>query len=234
MISYIIQNYPGEMPRPWPQIAEIEKNNTLAFFTPWSKKEAAEVGIAALTDYYLASSADPEATSPFSKLAHLSKYGNQVRTGAHITNQAIFQKINKDSLSGGSEFLLLSVHGNELNWVQVGQPNLLLYRQGQIFPLSLAYDLDFQYQTNNPLPCELLGIEKQPEYGVKSFLLKPADKLIVASRSSIPRSFTAANFGALDSNGLSQALLNLSFDDSQKLACWLAVIDLSIGSKFTY
>ena len=162
-------------------------------------------------------------TSPFARLPSLSAAENNLRAALLIANEFTFQKCNKESYASGAEALILHFHGPEVAWVQVGQPHLLLVRDGKLYPLQVALDLACDFKNSSPLPSKLVGLERTWDLEVRSLVLQDNDSLVLLARSFIPSSFFSHSYKG-DPTKTTETLFDLAVKDNNKLPFWLTIL----------
>ncbi len=207
------RTYPGQIHTPSVEIESFENENLILATIPWGSRDVSKTASRALRDFMSSTINDLEITSPFTKLPGLSPTANSIRIGTLVANDAIYQKFNKDHYTSACEILCLAFNNDELNWIQVGQPHLLLFRAGQFHTLSFSPDLSFDYELETPLPGRLLGVSNHIELESKSLKLKEGDKVVLISRTTIPETIFSKKFSNLNSG---EEILEKLFDFTAK------------------
>jgi hypothetical protein len=199
MISseFATRTYAGIVPRPATEILLRERENAIIVGTPWGNREALDQAAKTISEFLESVASDPEATSPFPRLGSLSQNSNTVRISTFLANEATYQKCNSGRLTSACELLLLAFAGSELSWIQVGQPHLLLIRDGRLEALGISPDLSMDYKVASPLPIRLLGTERQLDLEVKSIMIHPGDFFIFLNRSTVPRAAYTIDYSQL-------------------------------------
>jgi hypothetical protein len=223
--KFIQRSYPGKYKRPNMSLEYSEKDGLLIALTPWGSSDASHKAAQVIKDYYLGAILDPEATSPFPRLAHLSNYGNTIRIAYMVANDAVYQAFNKDQYNSACELLILSFNNRQVSWVQVGQPHLLLLREGKLQPLNVALDLGLDYNNPTPLPAKLLGLSTQSEVETKDMILNKKDRLVLCARSQLPDSLLTNIWSQENGDELCQSFFNSIVTDDADQPFWLAVSD---------
>lgn len=217
------KTYSGEFLRPTTEIYVHETEKITLALTPWGSSEALRYFNDNIKEFLSAAVGDQEVTSPFARLPSLSSAENNLRSALLIANETVFQKCNKDSYASGAEALILHFHGQEVAWVQIGQPNLLLVREGKLYPLQVALDLACDFRNSSPIPGKLVGLERAWDLEVRSLVLEEADSLILLARSFIPSSFFSHTYKS-DSAKTIDLLFELAVKDNSKLPFWLSIL----------
>jgi hypothetical protein len=179
--------------RPQPEIHFDERTGLLIIATPWGPRDAARLVVERMLDYLQMANADNEATSPFERLASLSNGANNLRTAAILANESLFREHNRESYKAGVEVVACAFTENELVWMQVGAPQILLCRsKGHPVPLGgttdLAFDMSDGQNLLPPLPGAMLGLDSSIHATLGSFRLQAGDTLLLVSHSMLPRS----------------------------------------------
>lgn len=188
------RSFPGDQyTLPTPDVFFDHQEKLLIIATPWGAPAGAKKLVQTIADYFLATKSDKEATSPFKRLDYLSTTANNLRIATLVANEILYREENRSEYVCGVELFAAAMHERELNWVQVGHPNVLLSREGQnLLPLnvslSLANEVESSKQNLPPLPSNMIGISPEPNLFVQSICPKKSDALILLSRSWVPKS----------------------------------------------
>lgn len=225
-MKVIQKSYVGDFPRPTPEVEVVEKDQLVIISTPWGQQASSEAAHGMLKDYFEAAASDPEVTSPFPKLPQLTPLANNLRIATKLANNQILMSLNKEVYTSACELLALSFSGKELCWIQVGQPFLLLLRDGDLSPLSVTTDLGLDYSNPTPLPSRLVGTDRHIELQTKSLLLQEGDTLIAFARSSIPKSCLLFNGKQLSTEAVVEKLHELAIDSNPDLPFWIGAIQI--------
>ncbi len=216
------RSFGGVFFRPRPEIF-LDSSNLLIVATPWGLRKTATEAIQIIADYYLSANDDGELTSPFGKLSCLNTTLNNLRTSVLLANETLYQRVNSHEYRSGLELFVCSLVSKELQWVQVGHPQLFLFRDCTT-PVPLGSSIDFSLELSSetkllpPLPRDLIGVDTSANLILNSFRPRKSDKIALLSRSTVPVSFFNCP-GNLDS--ISQVL---SSDDAD-LPFWLGLIE---------
>lgn len=187
--------FAGENSRPNPEVHIDESTNSVFVVIPWGTREAARKVIDRMTEYLSFAAQDREATSPLPRMTCLSTPANNLRTAAMLANDMLYREDNRDEYRAGVEIFAATLYQNEMCWIQVGGPNLLLGRGNQkLLPLGSSVDLaldlkNWQSKTDLPaLPAQLLGLDSNVNLTINSFRARAGDRLVLLSHSQTPES----------------------------------------------
>lgn len=197
---------------PKPEIYFESQENLLVVATPWGPRSSARKAIQTIVDYYLSSKSDDEATSPFKRLTNLSSPANNLRIAVLLANESLYREDNKDEYRSGIELFAAARNQNELVWIQVGHPNVLLNRRHRslLLPFSMQLDLSDELGTGEvplpPVPVQLLGVDANPNIFINSFRPQEEDSLVLVSRSWLPEELLSVPHEKRDLEQLSHTL----------------------------
>ncbi len=220
--------YAGKTFRPKPEILLDERAQLLIVATPWGPRSAARKVIDRMTDYLALAREDNEATSPFERLSCLSTQANNLRIATLLANEALYRDDNRQEYRAGVELFAATIDDNELVWVQAGNPQILLSREGRS-PISLgaqidlAADLSEGETTLSPLPSQLLGLDSTLNLNLNSFRVRAGDKIILLSHSYPPQQFYGLKNDELNLDSISRTLA-VHFPD---LAFWIGLLSIN-------
>jgi hypothetical protein len=219
------RSYAGKIFRPKPEVYFSDSDRLLVVGTPWGNRTGTKRAVDTLKEYYVANMSDSEATSPYKKLAHLSGVANNLRIGVLLANDYIFSTENRDEYKNGAEFFTAAFDQKELVWLQVGNPHVLLKREGRpLMQLSGAIDLSMELsplkKPLDPLPGDLIGIDSNPHIVINSFRPGPKDQLILISRSWVPTELFALDEDQINLEEISMVLSNADGDQPYWLGLW--------------
>ncbi|MCB0357590.1 MAG: hypothetical protein KDD40_11310, partial [Bdellovibrionales bacterium] len=124
----------------------------------------------------------------------LSQEANNLRIAVLFANEKIYNDENYDEYTSSCELISLVQVGNEVHFIQIGQPALYLIRNGvAVLPMACHMDLSMNVSTEkniiSPLPSQLLGVEKHIDFSVRTFIPQSRDKVALLSRTFAPASF---------------------------------------------
>ncbi|MDZ4660082.1 MAG: hypothetical protein SGJ18_00550 [Pseudomonadota bacterium] len=221
------RSYSGKIFRPRPEIYFSDENRLLIVATPWGPRSAAKKVSQIILDYFSAAAQDMEATSPFEKLSCLSPIANNLRIATLLANDKIFREENKTEYTSGVELFAASIEKNDVVWLQVGHPNVLLARTGKgVIPLGSHVDLALDIAAGSkilpPLPSQLIGLDMSCNLTIGSFRPQINDKLILVSRSAMSDRIYLLSDKEWNLTSVSQSLAQ----NHPELAYWLGVLDL--------
>ena len=229
MIKLESSSYGGEVFRPQPEIWVDDRANFIAVVTAWGKKSIATKAIEFLKEFLIGTGSenlDEEVTSAFEVLEELSPVGNQLRRAVLTLNENLFCEENQHEYKAGLELFLATVWGEELTWVQYGQPSLYLVRDkkplvslGSESDLSLEHSLSY---TLPPLPKHLLGMSFFTAVQVKTIRLQKRDRLLLLSRSADPIPFEYKEEKEKTMSSLREFLSK----DDERMPFWLGLFEI--------
>jgi hypothetical protein len=194
---------------PRPEIYFNADEKLLIVATAWGNPSGAKKLIESISDYYLATKQDKDATSPFRRLEYLSTTANNLRIAVMVGNEILYREENRNEYKSGVELFVGSIQEREMAWVQIGQPHILFCRQNQpIMPLSVHLSLasEVSNEALPPLPNTLLGISPEPNLFIQSIRPQQGDSLLLLSRSWIPSELFALNPKKRNFQSVSKAL----------------------------
>ena len=143
-----------------------------------------------------------EATSPFAKIPTLSPIGNSFARATMFANDKAWQEIQQRGVHFQvmPEALVIAFDGQEMAWMQMGQPHLFLrIRGGLIFPARgrrRAMRPDRLLGRGVHLCQFLVGSSAligKSIVAVKTLALSPGDRFAMLARSGIPQSPMGSN-----------------------------------------
>ncbi len=221
------RSYSGKIFRPRPDVYFSENEKILIIATPWGLSSSSHRLIKIVLDYYNSARDDLEVTSPFERLLCLSSVANSIRTAALLANDSLYGEENKKEYVAGVELFIGAFEGQELTWLQVGHPCLLLNRFGRnILPLGshldIAIDMSHSSQLLPPLPSQLLGIDATCNFTIGSFRMREDDRLLLISRSSLP----GVIYSTSDQNRNLEAICKVLVREASDEAFWIGVLNL--------
>lgn len=192
MMRFDERSSPGSRTRyPKPEIIFDPGSKFLLVATSWGSPEAGRRTARAVADYFLSSRNDEDATSPFRRLEHLSTTANNLRIAGLVASEMLYREENKTEYRCGIELFAACQYEQELSFVQVGQPSVILSRPGQgLVSISTRLGLSGEISTPGvdlpPLPSQLLGVNSEPDITVLSFRPQKGDQILLLNRSWIP------------------------------------------------
>lgn len=219
--------YAGRTFRPRPEIHLDPATKLLIIATPWGPRTSARKAIDRMVEYLSLAREDDEATSPFERLTCLSTQANNLRVAAMLANDAIYREDNRDEYRSGVELFAAQVTDNEVDWIQCGNPQILLGRHGRtVMPVGSQLDLSSDLSSENAflpaLPSQLLGLDLSLNLNVNSFRARAGDRLVLLSHSQPPESVYTLKEDAIAIDSLSRDLAKSHPD----LAFWLGILTI--------
>ncbi len=219
--------YSGSSFRPRPEVYADADTNLLLVATPWGARSSAKRVIDKILEYYTLAKGDREVTSPFERLTCLSTAANNLRTATLLANEMLYREDNRNEYRAGVELFGASFVDNEFVWLQVGQPQILLSREGErLMPLGgyvdLSLDLSEGKELLPALPNQLLGLDSTVNVSMNSFRAKPGDRIILMSHSSPPPLLYGLGRETLTLDHISRVLAKSDPD----LAFWIGILHL--------
>ncbi len=227
--------FAGKDSRPTPEVLIDTTVNTLIVAVPWGPREGARKVIDRMFEYLSFASQDREATSPLPRMSCLSDAANNLRTAAMLANDMLYREDNGDEYRAGVELFAATLSQNELSWVQVGGPHVLLGRGHEsLLPIGSSVDLalDLANEAGNPhslpaLPAQLLGLDSNVNLTINSFRARPGDSLVLMSHSRTPESLYSWKSDAIDADKIVHAL---SQNDANT-AFWLGLLGIEADAS---
>ena len=221
--------YSGKTFRPRPEIHLDAQEKLIIVATPWGSRAAARKVIDRMTDYLSLAREDDEATSPFERLTCLSSQANNLRIAALLANEALYREDNRNEYSAGVELFAAHIGQFELDFIQAGNPQILLSRKGRkLIPvgsqIDLSYDLSGPDEILPALPSQLLGLDSNLNLNINGFRARAGDRIVLLSHSQVPDVVFSMNEYETNVDSLSRNLAKVHPD----LAFWLGI--LSVGS----
>lgn len=234
-LAFSDRPYAGKNSRPTPEIHLDPATNTLIVAIPWGSREAARKVIDRMLEYLSFASQDHEATSPLPRLSCLSNSANNLRTAVLLANDMLYREDNSEEYRAGVELFAATLSHNEVSWVQVGGPHILLARGSQsLLPLGasidLAFDLDSEKQQGQPqgqqhlpaLPSQLLGLDSHVNLTINSFRARPKDHIVLLSHSRTPELMFSWKSDELNPDHVVKALAQ----NDAHTAFWLGLLSI--------
>ncbi len=198
-MDFVQRSFPGNNATlPTPQIYFEPQEKLLIVATAWGSPTGAKKVIETISEYFLATKSDKEATSPFRRLNYLSTAANNLRIATLVANELLYREENRNEYRCGIELFVGTIQDRELAWLQVGYPNIMIQRKGHsLLPISvhmgLANEVEHSEKFLPPLPNSLIGISPEPQLFIQSICPKPGDNIVLLSRSWIPRELFKSN-----------------------------------------
>ena len=208
---------------PRAEVLFLDEQKLLLIAIPWGNREPAADFLQQISEFYLASHTDEEATSPFQRIANLGTAGNNLNVAIQLANQKLYREINTKEWISGIQLMAAVQEQNEVIWAEYGGSSLFLKRANQnLHPLHISYDLSFDYNKSNilpPLPSKLLGVEPDIYLNFGSLKVKKNDSLFFVANSSLQlQDYQKSNFADLET--LKQSILKQNANQALWLAQW--------------
>lgn len=228
MMKLSEQAYGGKIFRPKSEVFQTGDQTLIIVACAWGRPEGATRTIEVMQEYLEAASNDVEVTAPFDFIPQLSSAGNALRIASLLANDQVFREQNADEYTTGVELFAVQRTASQLDWVQVGGPQILLSRQGRpLTQIGGQTDLSFDMSPANlllpPLPSALLGIETSVYPSVGSLRIAEKDRLLLSHRSFLPQELYV-----LDKQGLHlEGVTRLLADQHPELPFWLGLVEFT-------
>lgn len=234
-LTFASRPFAGADARPTPEVTIDTSVNTLIVAIPWGSRDAARKVIERMLEYISFASQDREATSPLPRLSCLSAAANSLRTAAMLANDMLYREENGEEYRAGVELFAATLSQNELSWVQVGGPHVLLGRSTQpLLPIGSSVDLALDLSINSDiearlpaLPAQLLGLDSNVNLTINSFRARPNDSLVLLSHSRTPESLFSWKSNQLDADKI---VHTLSSNDA-RTAFWLGLLKIEADAS---
>ncbi len=226
-MNFDSRSYGGKYFRPSPDIHLDEGLPLLIISTPWGASNGSQKVFDRMLEYLQLAQKDEEITSPFPRQTCLGSVANNLRIATLLANAALYKEENQTEYSSGAELFACYKEDNEFTWIQVGQPNIVLCREGETpMPLGSFPDLvlDFERQETrlSPLPSNLIGIENSLNLNISSFRPNKGDKILLISRSRVPGTLFSLENKDINLDLVSRTLAK----DREDQPFWLGLIEI--------
>lgn len=220
------RSYSTKILRPKPLVYQQDDGGLIVIATSWGKAEHAQRALDEVVKYVSSAQADVEVTSPFDFLSVLTDEVNYLRTALLITNDLLYRGENKSEYFSGVEILALFKRGPQIAWAHVGNPSVLLQRQGQrLQPLSIGLDLSSELSPANsilpPLPAQLLGLEPTCHVQCGHTRVNEGDQIVLLGSPTIATELWT-DVGTADMGTLTQRMIQ----EAPEAPFWLGLVDL--------
>ena len=219
-LKWVDRSFGGKLFRPTPEVHFDPNGSLILVTTPWGQRSGAKRLNQSIIEFFHSSQADKEVTSPFQKLTCLSPQGNSLRTSVMLANDMLYREDNRGEYVSGVELFAASVYNHEFTWLSVGQPHVLLLREGRLNPLSVSIDASLSLSHLSPLPQNVLGVYSTSNFAVQSLRLQTGDQILLLSRTDLPAALFNAASKEQNLEGLSLALAK----DDESSPFWLGII----------
>lgn len=216
------RNYNTKQFRPAPKIYKSNEMDLITIITSWGEGGLTENINNEISKFIFAAQGDFEATSPFEFNSALSKDSNNLRMATLIANDMIYRSENRDDLRTCYEMIVLFKKKNQLSWVQVGNPNLVLLRD-LVTPLSFSPPPGESCEGKViSLPNQFFGTEMHCYFQVGTIEIKENDKLLLFTENKLsPENWS---LGASDWNLNTFVKNQIKFDNENPF--WMSIVSL--------
>lgn len=226
-MKFTSRSYSGKLFRPKPEIFSDDENQRLIIVTPWGERNLARKSIEDINNFLSEVQMDDELTIPSGTVANLKLNESKLFNALSLVHKQISQLENADEYTNALEVTAIEIQNSKISWAQAGHPNLYLARPGcSLIPLSHQTDLSLETCKNGalspPMPNNLLGLGSISQIYSQSFSLQPSDKIILTSKSYIPKEFYQLSFSKCDLDHISHIF---SQQDTES-PFWLGLIEL--------
>jgi len=161
--------------------------NLVALATPYGNTEIIQEALEKMVSEFESQIADPDSTSPYSKLTCLTPTENQLYTSTQFLNDYLYSNYNQNKLDVGCDLCLLYKKNSRIYMSQLGWPSIVLNYKKMNRPISSEYsnfprDLDKSVY----LPNHLLGLDSSVNAKVQSFSVEEDSKLLFIKSNENP------------------------------------------------
>jgi hypothetical protein len=232
MVKFKVEHrsYGGKIFRPRPEVYISEANDLVIIATPWGAREGARKIIDRMLDFLALANSDRETTSPFQRLSCLSPMANNLRISAFLANDLLYRDDNREEFRSGVEVLAIAASGNEVVWLQVGNPQILISRGHKgLLPLGSQSDLSLDLSEDiplPPLPGHLLGLDSTANPTINSFRANKNDQLILLSHSRPSSKIFGLSSSKLTVDGITRLLAT----EDQESPFWICQVKIEVDS----
>ncbi len=138
-----------------------------------------------------------------------------------LINDLVYRGENRDSYKSCYEITILYRKGKKLSWVQVGTPNLFLFKD-RLIPLSVALPLSHSLaQGALPLPQQYLGTEMHCHFQLGEVMVDSSQKLLLFSEECLYKDI----WGLESSQFTMEQLVKSQIQLDPESPFWMAMID---------
>lgn len=220
------RSYSTKVLRPKPLIHQQDDGALIVIATSWGPSEHAQLALDEVVKYVTAAESDVEVTSPFEFLTCLTDEVNYLRTSLQIVNDLMYRGENRKEYAAGVELMALFKRGSQVAWAHVGNPSLLIQRQGcGLQPLSIGHDLSSEMAPEGfvlpPLPAQLLGMEPNCLIHCGHTHVKEGDQLVLLGSSEIATSLWTRPLQPFDLSTVTQKMIQ----ESPEAPFWLGIVN---------
>lgn len=210
----------GKFFRPKPTVVERPESHLLVVASSWGTTDAGGRAAHLLIDQFETLSQD-DVTTPYEMMPSLTSAANRLRLGAVAANQTFYRSENAKLWRAAVEVAAVHFEKNVFSFVQVGAPHLLLLQNEDLHPLAYEPDLAFEVGNVGPLFSRAIGVDSQVLVRAGSMRVRGDAKLLMLSRSTLPRKiFASAQFDE-------KSIVDILTKDDPDEPFWLGLIDFS-------
>ena len=162
-------------------------HNLMILATPFGDTELVQEALEKMLSEFEGLIADPDSTSPYSKLTCLTPTENLLYTSTQYLNDYIYSNYNQDRLDVGCDFCLLYKKGNRVYLSQIGWPLLVLHHNKKNVPVSSEYSTTpIDKNSGVYVPRHLMGIDSSVNVKVQSFSVDSKTRLLLLKSNENP------------------------------------------------
>lgn len=215
------RNYSTGVIKPKPVVFQSPDLNMIVVMTCWGDGGFKDKIFEEIQKFVFAAEGDVEVTSPFEMNTYLSRDCNFLRMCTLLINDLVYRGENRDSYKSCYELTILYRKGKKFSWVQVGTPNLFLFRD-RLIPLSVAVPLSqSQSLATLALPQQYLGTELHCHFQLGEVIVDSTQKVLLFSESCLYKDIWALQGGDFNMDQLVKNQIQLDPESP----FWMAVID---------
>lgn len=168
------------------QISNADES-LLVLATPFGDTELLQEALDKMVTEFEGLIADPDSTSPYSKLTCLTPTENLLYTSTQFLNDYIYSNHNQDRLDLGCDFCLLYKKDKRVYLSQVGWPLLVLHHDNKNVPISSEYSTTpTNKESGVYLPRHILGLDSSVNAKVQSFNIDEKSRLLLLKSNENP------------------------------------------------
>ena len=161
--------------------------NLLVLATPFGDTEQLQEALEKMVTQFEGLIADPDSTSPYSKLTCLTPTENLLYTSTQFLNDYIYSNHNKDHLDLGCDFCLLYKKNKMVYLSQIGWPLIVLHHDKKNIPISAEYSkAPMDKENGTYLPWHILGLDSSVNAKIQSFAVDEKSKLLLLKSNENP------------------------------------------------
>ena len=155
--------------------------------TPYGDIELVQEALDKMVTEFEGLIADPDSTSPYSKLTCLTPTENLLYTSTQFLNDYIYSNYNQDRLDVGCDLCVLYKKGNRVYLSQIGWPLLVLHHNNKNIPVSSEYSTTPKDKESGVyIPRHLLGLDSSVNAKVQSFSVDSKSRLLLLKSNENP------------------------------------------------